>query len=478
MPIEEAQSQIRARVTNPDDFIPDSLRTKVIDENQGISIIIGKLKNSPDGGMATQAYRFEINKNWDVNKASAWLKEHGIKTMSNDFPALTFANLDNVEIFATGTWHNKPFTESDLDKIVQSFKCLGDKLKPYLKLGHDDNQALLQKDGYPSAGWITDLKRKGDKLVASFRDVPKVIADLIEKRAYKRISSELYMDYEAGSNKFPLVLKAVALLGGDTPEVTSLSDVVALYNHSNLKATAYTFTTEELLEEKKEIKKESEAKKMTELELKIALSKREEELRLEFASKEQSLKAELEAKIAEELEQYKSKVDTATEVLSQFGKAEDLKSFINELQKEKAQITEKEREYNQVLLNAKKAEVEHFCDQMISENKVLPAQKEMLSKLLLTADSSPELLEFSKTDAFGLKEKMKMKDVLMCFVSSYPDLGLLKQFTSSARGGSKSVDEERAELVSEYSKKFKVSYRDAQIEIAKTRPDLFRSDEE
>jgi len=143
-----------------------------------------------------------------------------------------------MEIFAVGTWNGKKWTTADLDAMVKAFEDTREKLKPYLKLGHDDGQKLLQKDGYPSAGWVTALKRVGDRLVASISGIPAKIKELIARKAYGRVSSEIYMNVDIEGKKYARALKAVALLGGDTPAVTSLDDAINLYG-SGMQAVAF-----------------------------------------------------------------------------------------------------------------------------------------------------------------------------------------------------------------------------------------------
>lgn len=135
------------------------------------------------------------------------------------------AELTDIEIFEAGTYKGKAYTDGDLDTILQNFKDYKDEIKPVAIIGHDEDQELLKKSGLPAAGWMESVRKAGSKLVASFKDVPQVIADLVNKKAYKRISSEIYNDY----NGKGLALRRVAILGGDIPEVKTLGDIVALY---------------------------------------------------------------------------------------------------------------------------------------------------------------------------------------------------------------------------------------------------------
>ena len=154
---------------------------------------------------------------------------------------LETVDIEDVEILAPGTWHSSTgvttFEDKDLDEIVTSFEEIkGNKeinYEPPVKLGHSANQKLLQEDGYPAAGWVSSLKKVGNKLLASFVGVPKKIAELIEAGAYKKVSSEIYTAYEIAGKKYGKALKAVSLLGADIPAVKTLNDIVAQYSDEN-----------------------------------------------------------------------------------------------------------------------------------------------------------------------------------------------------------------------------------------------------
>jgi hypothetical protein len=141
-------------------------------------------------------------------------------------------SLDNVEIFEVGKWNGDKYSEKDLDDMVAAFQDTREALKPHVKLGHSNKQDLLQKDGYPSAGWITDLKRVGKKLVAKIEGIPEKIYGLIQSKAYGRISSEIFWNLSINGKKHRRALKAIALLGADTPEVHSLNDFINLYTEN------------------------------------------------------------------------------------------------------------------------------------------------------------------------------------------------------------------------------------------------------
>jgi cation transport regulator ChaB len=162
------------------------------------------------------------------------------KWVALDENKLETVDISDVEILAVGKWNGHPkeveFTKEDLDDLVKAFNELAGNEKlnyePPVKLGHDDSQNLLQKDGYPAAGWVKSLKRVGDKLIASFAQVPRKLGDIIKAGGYKKVSSEVNSNYEIGGKTYPWVLKAVSLLGADIPAVKSIQDIVAQYKEN------------------------------------------------------------------------------------------------------------------------------------------------------------------------------------------------------------------------------------------------------
>jgi hypothetical protein len=152
-----------------------------------------------------------------------------------------------IEVFATGTWGGRTWTDADLDAMAANFSKLAGHIKPPLKLGHSDKQILGQKDGQPALGWIAGLQRVGSKLMASVQDVPDVLKSLIQKRRYARVSSEIYPKWDMTSWEKNLqsgvtgpVLSAVALLGADIPEVKTLEDLGRLLATEGLTFTECT----------------------------------------------------------------------------------------------------------------------------------------------------------------------------------------------------------------------------------------------
>ena len=166
------------------------------------------------------------------------LAEHCTVTQNNGCPLLmsSFAENTNNDL---GWQEIFEFEDSNvLNVILSNFKKLKDKLLPPLKLGHDESQKLVQNSGFPSAGWVTDLKRKPltNKLLAYLSNVPKPIIKLIESGAYKRISAEIYNNYvDPDTNEaFGPAMRAVSILGADVPRIKTLKDLAIIYHSDGL----------------------------------------------------------------------------------------------------------------------------------------------------------------------------------------------------------------------------------------------------
>lgn len=254
--------------------------------------------------------------------------------------------LTGIEIFQTGKWNGETYTQSDLQSMVDSFVPLKETLQPYVKLGHNEKQKLLAEDGLPAAGWIENIYMAGDKLLADIKDMPKTIYELIKNKAYKRISSEIYWNLkDSAGNTYKRALKAISLLGGDTPAVGSLANIEALYAKryvndldGEVKTVEIEYFTKGDIMDLEKIKAEYEAK----------LAKQDTKI----AEMTVAHKSELEAK-----DKAFSELETAKETVE--GEKEALETKVNEGEEK-----------------AVESEVEKKVDELISKKKVLPANKQ------------------------------------------------------------------------------------------------------
>jgi hypothetical protein len=147
------------------------------------------------------------------------------------------SSLRGVDVFAAGTHRGKTYTEADLDDMARNFERASTGKKPGfavpLVIGHEESQEFLERSDLPAAGWATRVWRDGPRLKADFDDVPPNVARLLRGKTYRTVSSEVYDEPPEGvPNVKGKMLRRVALLGGDIPQVKSLDDIPAPEPHA------------------------------------------------------------------------------------------------------------------------------------------------------------------------------------------------------------------------------------------------------
>lgn len=121
-----------------------------------------------------------------------------------------------VEVMRAGTWNDIEFSVSDLDEMIAAFNSR--LFSVPLKIGHGE------MDGLPAYGWVDRIYRQGDVLLADFADVPSWIFDMVFiQHQYDHVSIEVFFNLKVGEKTYKRVLKAVALLGAETPAVSGLA---------------------------------------------------------------------------------------------------------------------------------------------------------------------------------------------------------------------------------------------------------------
>jgi hypothetical protein len=118
-----------------------------------------------------------------------------------------------VCIARTGTFEDSQgrphtFTEADLEAIRAGYDP--SKSEAPLVFGHP-------KDSDPAYGWVSALKREGEKLFARFRCVPAGVKKLVQDRRYRYVSMSLSPDKKR--------LLHVGLLGAAAPAIDGLAPV-------------------------------------------------------------------------------------------------------------------------------------------------------------------------------------------------------------------------------------------------------------
>lgn len=337
--------------------------------------------------------------------------------------AESFGELKGIDIFAAGRWNGDDYSVDDLDKIVSSFSETKDKLKPYLKLGHGNDQKLLKEDELPAAGFVQNIYRQGRKILADVTHIPSKIYELIKKKAYNKVSIELYKDIPIEGKTYPWALKAIALLGGATPAVHDLDDILALYSKKNVILAYQTDAELKKLEfDFQYFIKEA----IMEKELQDQINLLQEEVK-KFTEEITALKAEKD-KLAEELAASKK-----------FG--EDASIKVEELMKEK-----------------KAGVIEAKIKEFIEAKKIIPAQADKLKVIL-------QELPVDKKFSIGDKEYDSLESVILSFIADGDSVGL--PIDEKSEIGKRKTEEEQQEFkIKEYMAKHNATYKEAFVAVA------------
>lgn len=378
-----------ARVTEPN---YEKYARKNITE--GVDVILGITA----GKSEAQAYRFNKDK-FTVDQAKKWLADNKVKytkfepaSDTNLSEEYCFEEFKEKETFAvngkvilsTGKWNGTIVNEEMLDDMIKSFGKLKDKRAVPLKLGHSKDQRLLQGNGYPAAGWITNIYRKGKQLFADLSEIPKTIKEYIESGAYKGVSIEFVTNWKNGEDgkTYSAVLTALALLGADIPAVVSkgINDWAKFYNEDEKDIITINYTEEEVAK-------------------RLALEALENETKL----KEEKMSEELKKQLAEKEAEIKTLAENSDKLKTKSGKLQE------ESEKLKAEVAKFKAEKDAIAIEA------FLSEYTKAENlKIIPAQKENVRELLKSFDSNV-VITLSED---GKEVKLSQADLFKKFVDS------------------------------------------------------------
>lgn len=118
-----------------------------------------------------------------------------------------------VELFRVGEWNGDDYSEEDLQEMVSAFSKVGYRVP--ITLGH------VKGTGQPAHGWVESIWVHNDTLMGCLLVVPE-LHQAIQQRKFGHVSVEIYWDLKRDNQSFPRALKAVAILGAETPAVSDL----------------------------------------------------------------------------------------------------------------------------------------------------------------------------------------------------------------------------------------------------------------
>lgn len=146
------------------------------------------------------------------------------------------ATIKGMEIFAVGKHRDKDYTPRDLANMVENFRKFSTGSKPLLRvpavLGHEETQEFLDRSDLPAAAWCDRVYTRGGKLLSDWSNVPPKVAKLLNRKAYRRVSAEVYDEPPEGIPGQGKMLRRVAFLGGEIPQVKSLDDIPTVEEHA------------------------------------------------------------------------------------------------------------------------------------------------------------------------------------------------------------------------------------------------------
>lgn len=261
-----------------------------------------------------------------------------------------------VDLIRAGKWNGSKggeteVTSDDLNAMVSSFKSTFPKIKPVLRIGdHEDSNGAPK----PAVGWVTDLRRVGDKVQAYFEDVPGIVRDAIGKNLFRNVSAGLWRNYEVDGESHPWVLNHVAILGAELPAVNGLDDLGA-YLSDGMNVVVFTDAIE-------------------------ASQQKGDGMTIEgLQAQVDNLSKRLD-KTEAERDEFKANAEKSTKRVDELTKAND------ELTKANAELsTARDR-----------AEIETVVDKAIADGKLLPKQKDASIAVGLSAKTAS--VEFKEGD--------------------------------------------------------------------------------
>jgi len=128
----------------------------------------------------------------------------------------------NIEIFMTGKSSDGRggFSEKELTEIVDDTNeaITTSNLKIPIKLGHDDKEQW-------SKGWVKNIRKMGNKIIADFFNIPDMIAEKINSGYLPSKSIELTSNFiTSAGKKLKNIIMGLALLGTEQPAFPYLKD--------------------------------------------------------------------------------------------------------------------------------------------------------------------------------------------------------------------------------------------------------------
>lgn len=438
----ENDDHLIRNIHEADRFISDSF--EAISLGMSVTLIVGR-PNDPNliselinpNKKMVQGVKF-LKPDWNLEDALDWLSDNQ-KNFKNYTEVKKFAarlkSIKGVEIFSAGTWNGDKFTEGDLDLMVSAFNETSSHVRPFIKLGHSAKQALLEAEGLPAAGWVGKVYRSGSKLMADFVDIPRKIHELIVNKAYRKVSSEIFLGLTIDEKKYKYLVGAVALLGAETPGVMNLSDILSRFGLRDCESIK-SYAIKDKSVKVKQYSFENE------MPLEGIMQKTEREIELETLYNQEKLKNEASEKEAKKFKLDAKSNDDALKAEIQKREDAEKKSFAFEQK-------------------AKDTELEAQADKLVSEKIITKAGRQFALAIL---KDEPESKKYS-LDSEGKKVELTKFELIKKFAQSISVIDKVNLGEGSIDGKSGSVSEFSVEDVEKYAVENKLEFSAAYVQM-------------
>jgi hypothetical protein len=270
-------------------------------------------------------------------------------------------------------------TRDDLETAVTSFDP-ADRRVP-LVLGHP-------KLDDPAYGWLADVKRDGDVLLARFGDVPDPVREAVDQGRYRNVSAKFARGWR---------LWHVGLLGAAQPAIPGLKEVRLAGAEDGI---TFEFAKEADMDELARLRQEL-------ADVKEALRKAREEITRLTAEKAGEGKAK----------ELATRIDELTRKLEATEEARD--KAVKEFAAFKGEQTAKGREGR--------------FEALVAAGKALPGERAKVLAFAAALGSAGGEIELAAGD--GKTEKVGHEEAYWRELEGRPDNGLTREFTAPAGGG-------------------------------------------
>ena len=226
-----------------------------------------------------------------------------------------------------------------------------------------DHAPAGQEHQGPAYGWVESLKLVGETLVARLKQVPEEIKALADAGRYKHRSAEIFLDFQGTGRKY---LKRIAMLGAAVPAVKGL----APFKFADDGGPSVTVDFQDTLKKEEQPMSETYTQSQHERLVEAAVTKAVKEAEGRIT---QQLTEQLTAK-DEEVATFKEKADKAEKAL---------------------EVSTKR--ISTIEAGAAESEVKTFCEKLVAEGKVTPAEAEDLQVTLMALpNDEASAIEFSE----------------------------------------------------------------------------------